>query len=98
MKRKHKLSGRLAAFAGAFLETPSPCLPGGFYVTVTNRNEAYISGCEAIRAYDDGHILVDIKNGSIAVYGDGLDITRYSDSEITIRGEITCVRLGEESV
>lgn len=91
MKRKHKISGALAELAGNLFETPSGAVPGGWSVTLTDGREAYITGCRAILSYDDLTITIDAGDTLVKICGEGLDIARYCDREITVRGNIASV-------
>lgn len=91
MKRKHRISGALAELAGNLFETPSGAVPGGWSVTLTDGREAYITGCRSILSYDEESITVDAGETFLKICGTGLDIARYCDREITVRGSIISV-------
>ena len=97
LKRKHKLSGFISGLAGDLFEVPTGAVPGGWSVTVTDGREAYMTGCRAILSYDPDAVTVDVGDRLLKIIGRGLDISRYTDSEITVRGEIVSVtEEGEE--
>ncbi len=91
MKRKHRLTSSLYGLAGELFEVPSGALPGGWSVTVTDGREAYVTGCRAILSYDTEAIKIDAGAVYLHIEGDGLDISRYGDLEITVRGSIVSV-------
>lgn len=88
MGKKHKLSGFISDLAGDLFEAPSASLPGGWSVSLTDGREANVSGCRAILSYDSEKITVDIGGERLSIVGERLDISRYTDGEITVRGDI----------
>lgn len=96
MGRKIRLNDKVAEFIGEMLEIPSAPVTGGFSVRVTDGREVYITGCRAILSYDDGIIVVKTGEGTLTVNGEGLDIGGYTDSEITVRGTIHSVIMGDK--
>ena len=95
MKRRHRLGDALASFAGDLFEAPSGALPGGWSVKLTDGREVYITGCRAILSYDEAQIKIDAGEIYLMINGEGLDITRYTDREITVRGVIASVSVLE---
>lgn len=83
---------------GDLFETPSEAVPGGWSVTVTDGREAYIAGCRAILSYAPENVTVDVGADILTLHGRKLDISRYTDREIIVRGEIVSVTSGEEDL
>lgn len=95
MKIKHRLRGRLRELVGDIFETPGVAVPGGYSVTVADGKEAYVTGCRAILSYDEVMITIDAGEVCVKISGEKLDISRYTDSEITIRGIISGIAIEE---
>ena len=91
MKRKHKIGGSFSSLLSDLFEEPSGELPGGWSVRLTDGREAYVTGCRAILSYDDSEIRIDAGEVCVRIIGCGLDIARYNDLEITVRGHVTSV-------
>lgn len=91
MKRKHRIKSALYELAGSLFETPSGAVPGGWSVTLTDGREAYITGCRAILSYDETTVVIDAGETHIRIAGEGLDISRYCDREIVVRGSVVSV-------
>lgn len=89
--KKHRLKSAVSEFAAELFETPSAAVPGGWSVTLTDGREAYVTGCRAILSYGDEMITVDVGEAVLSITGQGLDIVRYCDGEITVRGDILSV-------
>lgn len=96
MKHKRKFAVRLSQLAGDLFEMPSGGVPGGMTLTVADGREVYMTGCREIIAYEAGLIKVNTSLGAVSVTGEGLDIPKYSDGELTVRGEIVSVSLERE--
>ncbi len=94
--KRHRLSGALSELAAGLFETPSEAVPGGWSVTLTDGREAYVTGCRAILSYDENAVTIDAGDTLLEIRGDGLDIVRYCDREITVRGRV--VSVGTEAI
>lgn len=93
--KKSKLNEKLSELVGDIFEMPSPAVPRGYAVTLTDGRETNLTGCRAILSYSDELITAEVFGGVISVYGEGLDIARYNDAEITLRGRIEKIVLSE---
>ncbi len=98
MKRKRTVKDALSTLVGDIFETPAAVLPGGWSVTVTDGREAYVVGCSSILSYDESVITIDAGGRRIRIIGEGLDIARYCEGEITIRGKIRAAATDEDEL
>ncbi len=96
MKHKPKLAVRVKQSLGDLFEMPSEPINGGMKLTVTDGNEVYMDGCTEILGYEEECIRVSTSLGVLTVYGSGLDIPKYSDGELTVRGTVTSVEIKRE--
>lgn len=96
MKHKPKFAVRLSQLAGDIFEMPSEGVPGGVTVMIADGREVYMTGCREIIAYESGLVKVNTSLGEVSVTGEGLDIPKYSDGELTVRGEIVSVSIERE--
>ena len=93
--KKNRLVERFAEYVGDLFETPSVSLPSGYVVTVTDGREIYLKGCSSILSYSGETVEIELFSGKITVYGDGLDIVGYNDTEIKLRGKAEKIILSE---
>lgn len=98
LKRKRKFAVRMAQLAGDLFEVPSGGVPGGMMLTVADGREVYMTGCREILAYGPELVKVNTSIGVVSVRGEGLDIPKYADGEVTVRGNIAAVELSEEDL
>ena len=96
MKRKRKFAVRLSQLAGDLFEMPSGSVPGGVTVMIADGREVYMTGCREILAYETELVKVNTSLGAVSVTGEGLDIPKYADGEVTVRGSIASVVLSGE--
>lgn len=96
MKRKSRLAVKISQAVGDIFEMPSESVPGGMTFTVTDFGEFYMSGCREILAYEDGMIKLSTSLGDVIIIGDGLDIPKYAEGELTVRGNILSVGILKE--
>ncbi len=96
MRNKPKLAHRLAERMGDLFEMPSSPVQSGTSVTLTDGREAYITGCRELLVYNSDRIKVKSASGTLTVTGEGLDIPRYTDTELTVRGLLNSVSLERE--
>lgn len=87
--KKARLRDAIASFAGDLFEAPSEDFSFGWSVTVTDGAEAYVKGCLGILSYDEGEIAIDAGEVLIRISGAELDIARYAEREIIVRGHVT---------
>ncbi len=95
LKLKSKLAVKISQAVGDFFEMPSESVRGMSF-TVTDGNELYMTGCKEILAYECKTIKLATSIGSVTVVGEGLDIPKYADGELTVRGAILSVELSRE--
>ena len=93
--KKNRLGERLAEFVGEVFEMPSVSLPSGYVITVTDGRETQLTGCRAITSYSDEYVEIELFSGKLGIHGKELDIARYNDTEITLRGRIEKIILSE---
>ena len=93
--KKHRLKNAVLGLAGELFESSADIMPAGWGVSVTDGLEAYVTGCRAILSYGCDKITVDAGEVMITVTGDGLDIARYTDGEIVVRGRVDGITVGE---
>ena len=86
--KKSRLKDAIASFAGDLFEAPSDDFSSGWSVTVTDGAEAYVRGCRGILSYGEDEIAIDAGDVLIRVGGSGLDIVRYAEREIVVRGRV----------
>ena len=96
MKRKRRFEGKLGEIIGEMFEMPSAAVYGGVSLTLTDGREVYVTGCRAILSYSGEYIEVETGLGKIGIVGEELDISNYTDSEITVRGAIKSVSMQED--
>ena len=58
--------------------------------------EAYVTGCRAILSYDETMVTIDAGGVLVFIRGEELDIVRYCERDITVRGRIFSVGTEEE--
>ncbi len=88
MKHKPKLAVRVKQLASDLFEVPAEPTGRGMSVTVTDGREVYMDGCREILVYKSDRIRVSTSIGCVDVIGSELDIPKYSDGELTVRGVI----------
>lgn len=93
--KKKGLKGALSELAAGLFETPSEAVPGGWSVTLTDGREAYVTGCRAILSYDETMVTIDAGGVFVFIRGEELDIVRYCERDITVRGRIFSVGTDE---
>ncbi|MGB4465618.1 MAG: YabP/YqfC family sporulation protein [Eubacteriales bacterium] len=91
-KRKKKFT--LSKYLSDALEVPLDDITGGFFIGISEGCQLCIRGCEGITDYTGNRVTVKAKGGSVTIEGVNLDIVYYTDSEITLRGDIHSVVLG----
>lgn len=96
LKRKSRLAVKISQAVGDIFEMPSEMAPGGMTFTVTDFCELYMSGCREILAYEDSVIKLATSLGAVVITGEGLDIPKYAEGELTVRGNILSVGLLRE--
>lgn len=96
LKEKRKFALRVSQLMGDLFEMPSGGVPGGVTVTVADGCEVYMTGCREILAYESVFIKVSTSLGAVVVTGEGLDIPKYTDGELTVRGTVDSVELLRE--
>ena len=70
-------------------ESPDGIFPDGWSVLITDGAEAYVTGCRAILSYDESAVTVDAGDATLRITGEHLDIARYTDREIVVRGNVS---------
>lgn len=93
LKRKSRLAVKISQVVGDIFEMPSESVPGGMTFTVTDCCELYMSGCREILAYENCMIKLATSLGTVVITGDKLDIPKYAEGELTVRGDILSVGL-----
>lgn len=94
--RKKRIFEKAAEFVGEVFEMPGISLYNGFCVTVTDGREAHMTGCRSIILYSEEELALETFGGKVRICGEGLDVSRYNDGEITVTGKISSVIISEE--
>ncbi len=63
--------------------------------TLRGREELEADGCTGILEYSDVRVVLDVKGERVTVTGEGLMLTEFQGSALTVRGRICAVHLGE---
>lgn len=93
--RKKRILERAAEFVGEVFEMPGISLYNGFCVTLTDGREIHMTGCRSIILYSEEELAIETSGGKVSVCGEGLDVSRYNDGEITVTGKISSVIISE---
>lgn len=80
-KNKLDLLGRVMGF-------PDDPFGKGAYITLKENRQAIIDGCYGIVEYSDEKVVINIGNKQICFIGCDFDITDFTGTNITVRGNI----------
>lgn len=74
------------------LKLPKDLLLGASIVTLTGNREAWIENYKGIIEYSERGILIQGKTCQICIQGNSLSIDYYTNEDMKISGNISCVR------
>ena len=74
------------------LKLPKDLLLGASIVTLTGNREAWIENYKGIIEYSEQGILIQGKACQICIQGNSLSIDYYTNEDMKISGNISCVR------
>ncbi len=76
------------------LEWPAGTLGGGARIELLADREATVDGCRGILSYSDEAVRLNVGNGAVTFYGQGLFLKALTDREAILAGRITRVEFG----
>jgi len=85
LKAKKRLSDIIADSTGIELPVSS--------ITINDGCEVSLTGCERIAAYESTGIVICLRDTTVEIGGDGLELDTYMTDRAVVRGRIDSVKL-----